>query len=74
MKCSIGSYIRSRRLLTASNYLRGSDLTLSEIATLTGYNSGMSLSRALKRDLGKTPLQIRRDRRSPILPDPASGS
>ena len=74
MKCSIGSYIRSRRLLTASNYLRGSDLTLSEIAALTGYNSGMSLSRALKRDLGKTPLQIRRDRRSPILPDPAAGS
>lgn len=62
MKCSIGLYIRSQRLSAVGNFLRGTTLTLSEIAVKTGYDSGTALSRAVKRDMGKTPSRIRHER------------
>lgn len=52
---SLGSYISRLRLENAAKELQMSDLTLSEIADKTGYQSQYALSKAFKKHFGIAP-------------------
>lgn len=52
-------YLARCRMHRASRLLRESDLSIAQIAGLTGYDSDMSFSKAFKRRLGVTPGKYR---------------
>ena len=59
MKMSLGHYILTRRMHKINALLRSTDMSLSEIAAETGYNSEASMIRAYKRESGMTPRKAR---------------
>ena len=59
MKMSLGYYILTRTMQRINELLRSTDMSLSEIATETGYNTEASMIRAYKRESGMTPRKAR---------------
>jgi AraC family transcriptional regulator len=57
---SVGTYVRRQRLLWATQQLAESDRPLSDIALRAGFSDQSHFTRALKRELGVTPLAYRR--------------
>ncbi|MBL8795711.1 MAG: helix-turn-helix transcriptional regulator [Planctomycetia bacterium] len=55
-------YLQQLRLEKAKTFLIGSDKTVSDIATLTGYSSLALFSRTFKRHVGASPLHYRQQR------------
>jgi AraC-like DNA-binding protein/quercetin dioxygenase-like cupin family protein len=68
MKCSVGKYILSQRLSKAEKLLRSTAMNLGEIAFAIGFESETTLRRALKRETGCSPSQIRKAARGIIVP------
>jgi AraC family transcriptional regulator len=68
--CTLGEYVRRRRLAQASRLLTSTDLPLSRIAAEAGFADQAHLTRALKHATGATPLALRRARphQSGLLP------
>ena len=60
MKMSLGYYILTRRMHKIDSLLRSTDMSLSEIAAETGYNSEASMIRVYKRESGMTPRKARK--------------
>ncbi|MFG1461611.1 AraC family transcriptional regulator [Xanthobacter sp. DSM 24535] len=56
---SVGQYHEEARLRAASKLLRETSLPVSEVAWRLGYDSGPSLSRAMKKAMGLAPTQFR---------------
>lgn len=56
---TVKSYIAKRRLSIALAHIKASVLPLADIAYLSGYSSQQSLCRAVKQELGMTPLEYR---------------
>ena len=57
--CSIGAYIRRRRLEQASSMLRSTDLPISTVSARTGFADQAHLTRALRQATGYTPAVLR---------------
>lgn len=57
-------YMLKKRLNKAKQLLTASDLPISQIAELTGYENSYYFSRAFRKNTGKTPSQVRRN--SPV--------
>jgi AraC family transcriptional regulator len=55
--CSLGEYLRRRRVATARELLTNPDLPLTEIAFAAGFSDQSHLTRTFKRFTGMTPLQ-----------------
>ena len=68
MKCSVGKYILNQRLSKAEKLLRSTGMNLGEIAFAIGFESETTLRRALKRETGCSPSQIRKAARGIIAP------
>ncbi len=56
---SLGTYLRSRRLIQGTYLLRNSGMSIKEIAEQCGYDSAASFCRAYKRESGCSPTEIR---------------
>jgi AraC-like DNA-binding protein len=61
-------YVRQWRFRVATNWLRDSDLPISEMAEQLGYQSEAAFNRAFKSFTGKTPGAVRREARMAIKP------
>lgn len=59
MKCGVGRYILNQRLSHASKLLRSTNMSIGEIAFAIGFESETTFRRALKRETGYSPVQIR---------------
>ena len=59
--CSIVEYLRQVKISFATDYLKHSNLSISEISTLLGFSSVSHLNHIFKETTGKTPLQYRKD-------------
>ena len=59
--CSIVEYLRKVKISFATDYLKHSNLSISEISTLLGFSSVSHLNHIFKETTGKTPLQYRKD-------------
>ena len=59
--CSIVEYLRGVKISFATDYLKHSSLSISEIALLLGFSSVSHLNHIFKETTGKTPLQYRKD-------------
>lgn len=57
--CSIGTYVRRRRLEQAARLLQNTRLPIAEVALLTGFADQPHLTRALRRQIGLTPGTLR---------------
>lgn len=57
--CSIGSYIRRRRLEVAVQLLRSTDIPISVVAARCGFADQAHFTRALRRACGRTPGRLR---------------
>ncbi|HEX6250681.1 MAG TPA: AraC family transcriptional regulator [Gemmatimonadaceae bacterium] len=57
--CSIGAYVRRRRLEQASSMLRTTALPISAVSARTGFADQAHLTRALRRATGYTPAVLR---------------
>jgi AraC-like DNA-binding protein len=57
--CSVGEYLRRRRVHRARQRLAETDLPLAEIATEAGFADQSHLTRMFKRFVGLTPGQYR---------------
>ncbi len=68
MKCGVGRYILNQRLTKASKLLRSTEMSIGEIAFAIGFESEMTFRRALKRETGFSPLQIRKISHGIIAP------
>ncbi len=62
------AFLQRRKLLRAMEMMRENGFTLTEIALECGFDSGSSLSRAFRKQLGCSPTQYRKQRSSPLLP------
>lgn len=60
--------VRRRRVEKAVSLLRGSDLPLAQVAADCGFSDQSHMTRDLRRIIGRTPLQVRRERH-PFLGD-----
>lgn len=58
--CSIGAWVRSRRLMEACRLLRDTREPISAVAARTGFSDQAHLTRALRRAIGMTPAALRR--------------
>jgi AraC family transcriptional regulator len=58
--CSVGSYVRRRRLQEACRLLQSSDLPIATIAAQTGFADQAHLTRSLRNSVGVTPAALRR--------------
>lgn len=58
---SIVEYLRMVKISFAKDYLKHSDLSISEISLLLGFSSVSHLNHIFKEASGKTPLQFRKD-------------
>ncbi len=56
---TVGEYILSRRISVARKYLRGSDITISEVAEAAGFSSFSYFSKTFKQYEGVTPSEFR---------------
>lgn len=56
---SVSKYIRLERIKTAKRHLKNSNLTLKEIAVLSGFSDEYVLSKAFSREVGVAPTQYR---------------
>ena len=56
---TVKGYISKRRLSVALAHIKASVLPLADVAYLSGYSSQQSLCRAVKQELGMTPLEYR---------------
>jgi AraC family transcriptional regulator len=63
-KCTVGEYLRQRRLQYACGELIASDRPLAEIALAAGFVDQSHLSRHLRRFTGRSPAAFRRDVRA----------
>ena len=59
--CSIVEYLRKVKISFATDYLKHSSLSISEISSLLGFSSVSHLNHIFKEITGKTPLQFRKD-------------
>ena len=59
--CSIVEYLRKVKISFATDYLKHSNLSISEISILLGFSSVSHLNHIFKETTGKTPLQYRKD-------------
>jgi AraC family transcriptional regulator len=64
------AFLQRRRLLRAIELINEDNFTLTEIALECGFDSGSSLSRAFRKQLGCSPTEYRRQHSSPLLPPP----
>ena len=65
---TLGEYIRKRRLFFAANELVNyPDRAIADISLEYGYSDQTAFTRAIKREFGKTPVEIRKDNKD--LPD-----
>ena len=62
--CSIVEYLRDVKISFATDYLKHSSLSISEISMLLGFSSVSHLNHIFKETTGKTPLQYRKDYQS----------
>jgi len=62
--CTPYDYMLKKRLNKAKHLLTTTDLQISEIAELTGYENSYYFSRTFKKNSGKTPSQVRKN--SPV--------
>lgn len=69
---SVKEYIRKRRLSNALALVKGSELSLADIAYLWGYSSQQDFSRQVQRKLNMTPLEYKKSDRYYYFP-PYSG-
>jgi AraC-like DNA-binding protein len=58
--CSVGEYVRLRRLEEAARLLRTGTLALAAIAQVAGFADQSHFSNAFRRRFGLTPAQFRR--------------
>lgn len=63
----IGSYIRRARLILAADHLLETDRSVMDIALECGFSSPQALAKALKKQTGLTPSDIRAARNQPGL-------
>ncbi|MEI7444154.1 MAG: AraC family transcriptional regulator [Burkholderiales bacterium] len=72
MGCSVGDYVTARRLRRACALLVSGDEPVLEVALAVGYESAQALAKAMRRELGATPTEVRRgdDRAWTRLIDP----
>ena len=54
-------YLRRVKISFATDYLKHSSLSISEISSLLGFSSVSHLNHIFKEATGKTPLQFRKD-------------
>lgn len=66
----IGAYIVRRRVETAAQLLRYTDISVSDIAYKVGYDVPSSLSKAFKQQYGISPADYRSDREFRIIDKP----
>lgn len=68
--CSVGEYIRGRRLYLAALRLAGGSARVLDAALDAGYDSPESFARAFRRQFGASPTEVRRTGRvpKPFLP------
>ena len=59
--CSLGEYIRSRRLYEAAKLIAGSDIKIIDAAALYGYETPESFTKAFTRFHGCSPSEARKD-------------
>jgi transcriptional regulator GlxA family with amidase domain len=64
MGCTVGEYIRERRLEWAKQQLIATDKPISQIAASAGFADQSHLARLLRRDIGLSPTQLRAASRS----------
>ena len=57
--CSIGEYIRRRRVEEAARMLRQTDIPISAVALRTGFSDQAHLTRSMRRATGRTPGALR---------------
>jgi AraC family transcriptional activator of mtrCDE len=57
---TVGAFVASIRLMTASELLLTGDLTVAGVAAATGYRSESAFSRAFRESTGLTPARCRR--------------
>lgn len=62
---SVGQYVRQRRITVAMRLLRGSDMTIAEIALQTGFSDQSHLTNTFRRLIGTTPRLYRDSSRRP---------
>jgi AraC family transcriptional regulator len=58
--CSVGDYVRRRRLEYICGQLKSSDMALGEIALAAGFADQSHFTKAFKRERGMTPAEYRR--------------
>jgi AraC family transcriptional regulator len=58
-RCSPGEFLRSCRIETASDLLKGSDLPLAEVALQSGFSDQSQFTKSFKRKTGMTPREFR---------------
>ncbi len=63
--CSVGNYVTWRRLQRACALLASGRESVLEIALAVGYESSQALAKAMRRDLGATPGEVRRGDHAP---------
>lgn len=59
-ECSIGDYVRRRRVAAACREISTSDAPMAEIAAQNGFSDQSHLCRAVKEHMGISPIQLRR--------------
>jgi len=62
-RCSVGEYVRQRRIEFACQELKSPSSSLAEIASASGYSDQAHFSRAFRRIMKVTPGQFRRSQR-----------
>jgi len=60
-RCTVGDYVRHRRMTQARDQLISSDVSLSEVAQALGYSDQSHFSNTFKRYTGMTPGQFRKE-------------
>lgn len=72
MGCTLGEFVRRRRIEVACHLLTDSEDSISRIAFRTGFADQSHMTRTFRRHVGTTPSEYRRQaRRRPSRPDPS---
>lgn len=61
--CTVGEYIHKRRIERAKGLLCRTDLSIEEIGQRVGYISGSYFSKIFKKEMGRSPLQYKKEKR-----------
>jgi AraC-like DNA-binding protein len=59
--CSVGAYVRTRRIARAASMIRDGELALAEVATAAGFYDQAHFTHAFKAQYGVTPAAYRRN-------------